>query len=102
MRLTIIPSDSAVYKDGVMKAWAPLPLDLSGCGIPENVHALQWYGDSGEIEFDSPSPTIPKPPNEQITELPQWALNCLVAWDVWTPLSPPPESQPTINGAQQL
>ena len=58
MKLTIIPSDSAIYKDGVVRE-----LDLSTCGIPENVHALQWYDTFGEIEFSS-NPGQPKPANE--------------------------------------
>jgi hypothetical protein len=96
MRLTIIPSDKAVYKDGVMKAWTAPELDLSGCGIPSNCHALQWYDTYGEIEFDG----NPRPPNEAITQLPQWALNCVAVWDAWTP--PPPPDQPTTDGAQTL
>lgn len=104
MRLTIIPGDNAVYKDGVMKAWTAPALDLSGCGIPSNVHALQWYDSVGEIEFDGPTPVSPKPPNQQITQLPQWALNCVAVWDAWSPPPPPPapENQPTVVGAQTL
>jgi hypothetical protein len=108
MRLTIIPADKAVYKDGVMKAWAAPALDLSGCGIPANCHALQWYDTYGEIEFNPVQPGYPQPPNEQITELPQWALNCVAVWDAWVPAPPPPppppppESQPTTEGAQSL
>jgi len=103
MRLTIIPSDNAVYKDGLMKAWTTPALDLSGCGIPENVHALQWYDTVGEIEFVGETPVSPKPPNQQINELPQWALNCVGAWDAWSPPPPPaPENQPAVIGAQTL
>lgn len=101
MRLTIIPSDNAVYKDGVMKAWTSPALDLSGCGIPSNVHALQWYDTVGEIEFDPPTPVSPKPQNQQINELPQWALNCVAVWDAWSPPKPS-EEQPTVSGAQTL
>jgi len=103
MRLTIIPSDNAVYKDGVMKAWTDPALDLSGCGTPANVHALQWYDSVGEIEFDGQTPGFPKPPNQQITQLPQWALNCVAVWDAWSPPpSPTPKNQPTVIGAQDL
>lgn len=103
MRLTIIPIDNAVYKDGVMKAWALPALDLATCGIPANVHALQWYDTYGDIEFDAPQPGAPKPPNEAITELPQWAINCVAVWDAWSPPPPPPETdQPTTSGAQTL
>lgn len=83
-RLTIIPVDGTVATDTNIKT----ELDLSTCGIPNNVHALQWnnpiwpdpenshlngleYGQGqGWIEFRS------NEPNENITELPQWAINC--------------------------
>lgn len=105
MRLTIIPSDNAVYKDGVMKAWTAPELDLSGCGIPAHVHALQWYDTYGEIEFDSPTPTDPKPPNEILSELPEWALLCVAVWNAWNPPEPEPvapQAQPTQTGAEQF
>lgn len=44
--------------------------------IPENVHAVQWYGGEigGEIEFEPEGgiPWGPRPENERITELGQW------------------------------
>lgn len=77
MRLTIIPSDFAVYVDTVCRE----PLDLLGCGIPLNVHALQWFETKGWIEFnDDGDPFTPKPPNQIITVLPQWAQNCYQVW----------------------
>lgn len=70
-RLTIIVNDNAVYRDqGVM-----MGLDLSSCNIPEGAHALQWMTDSGHIEFTGPVP------NENITVLPQWALDCVQVWE---------------------
>ena len=71
MKLTIIPIDGAVYKDGISYSG----LDLSA--VPVNVHALQWYETEGEIEFSG----RPKPQNEIITELPSWANACVVKWD---------------------
>ena len=71
MKLTIIPSDGAVYKDGVSYSG----LDLSV--VPTNVHALQWYDSEGEVEFNG----RPKPQNELITVLPDWANACLTKWD---------------------
>jgi hypothetical protein len=87
-KLTIIPIDGTVVTD--MK---PLTeLDLSGCEIPSNIHALQWnnpiwpdeqnshlnglqYGQgTGWIEFRSSASNI------EITELPQWAINCYNVW----------------------
>jgi hypothetical protein len=63
MKLTIIPSDGAVYKDGNSYSG----LDLSTA--PSNVHALQWKDDGT------------KPQNEIITELPSWANACVTKWD---------------------
>jgi hypothetical protein len=71
MRLTIIPVDGAVYKDG----YSYSGLDLSS--VPANVHALQWYETEGEIEFSGK----PKLQNETITELPSWANTCVAKWD---------------------
>lgn len=77
MQLTIIPSDNAVYIDGVVK----LNLDLSVANIPANVHALQWFDTKGWIEFSRNDPFSEKPDNEQITELPQWANLCVNVWN---------------------
>jgi hypothetical protein len=76
MKLTIITADNAVYKDGVSYS----NLDLSLCGIPENIHALQWKDDKGWIEFKTDAEDI-KPANEKITELPAWAIACVAKWD---------------------
>lgn len=70
-RLTIIPVDNAVYRDqGYI-----IDLDLSSCGIPDDVHALQWYDTSGWIEYKGPVE------NQDITELPNWALCCIQVWE---------------------
>jgi hypothetical protein len=74
MKLTIIPVDGTVTKDGI----AYLTLDLSSCGIPADVHALQWEeyeSNKGHIEFKSPLTQ-----NQEITELPSWANACLTKW----------------------
>ena len=99
MKITIIVDDNAVYVDGVMKAYAPLPLNLTQCGIPSDVHALQWNQTAGWIEFiDNPDGT--KPQNEPITVLPDWANACVEVWNQWAPYVPPPEAQPTTTGIQ--
>lgn len=44
--------------------------------VPNNVHAVQWYGDGigGEIEFKPSSPlSNDKPLNEKISELGEWS-----------------------------
>ena len=70
-RLTILPVDGAVYRD----AGNYLDLDLSGCGIPADVHALQWDGSAGTIEFTDTRE------NEEISALPDWANACVTKWD---------------------
>jgi len=63
MKLTIIVSDTAVYKDSVSFD----PVDVSA--VPSNVHALQFdtTTGTGHIEFKDA-------PNQKITELPDWAV----------------------------
>lgn len=75
MRLTIIPSDGKVNVDNEFFEF----LDLSSCNVPENIHALQWYESSGEIEFLN-NPDRTKPLNEVITSLPDWANACVTVW----------------------
>jgi hypothetical protein len=77
MRLTIIPSDSAVYENGVCYS------GLTWEGTPTNVHALQWDDVSGWIEFNDGSL------NEPIDVLPEWAINAEAAWTAAN--NPPPE-----------
>ena len=76
MRLTIVPDDGAVYKDGFSYSGLDLPF------IPQNIHALQWYGEFGEIEFKSAfvDGRIVKPENEVITALPSWADQAIAKW----------------------
>lgn len=90
MRITIIPDDSYVAVDGDN---THKPLDLSSCNIPSNVHALQWYSTRGWIEFDDPiDPFAPKPSNEDITTLPEWADACVTVWENWLPPPEPTDS----------
>ena len=79
MRLTIIPSDNTVYVDGVSRQ-----LDLSMCAIPTDVHAMQWNGLAGWVEFiDNEDGT--KPQNQRIDEIPAWANACVEVWNNWVP-----------------
>lgn len=101
MKLTIIPSDSFVAVDSDS---SHQPLDLSTCGIPQDVHALQWFDNRGWIEFTDPvDPFAPKPPNEMIAALPAWAEACVAVWNAWTPpvtVAAPAGSQPMTSGTQ--
>lgn len=83
MRITIIPSDRAVYVDNQCS----IGLDLSSCNVPENVQALQWYSDHGDIEFKS------NIPNEEITSLPDWANACVSVWTVANTPVPPTDDK---------
>lgn len=85
MRVTIIPVDSAVYVDEVVYS------GLSMAGVPENVHALQWFDVNGWIEFNTGAS------NQQIDILPAWAQTCVQEWEAANyehnhPPSPPPPS----------
>jgi hypothetical protein len=101
MKLTIIPSDSFVAVDG---DGSHRPLDLSTCGIPIDVHALQWFETKGWIEFTDPvDPFAQKPANEMIEALPAWAEACTLVWMQWTPpvtVAAPASTQPTTSGTQ--
>ena len=69
MKLTIIKDDNAIYKDG--KSYSNFNLNE----VPNDVHALQWDNNVGYIEFVNCYKS-----NEEITELPLWANNALIAW----------------------
>lgn len=73
MKVTIIPADGAVYKDGACVS----NLDLSFA--PQDVHALQWLDTKGWVEFVVDA-EFNKPANEIITELPAWANDALALW----------------------
>lgn len=60
MRLTIIRDMGLVHVDGNGFD----ELDMSD--VPADVHALQWYGSNGEIEYNDGKP------NSEIAKLPAW------------------------------
>ena len=77
MKLTIIPSDGAVYEDEVVYS------ELVWEGTPPDIHALQWQDVAGWIEYKDLSP------NEEITTLPDWAYNAMAAWTEANQPKPP-------------
>lgn len=104
MKITVIPADGAVYKDSVSFSG----LDLS-CA-PADVHALQWFGEKGWIEF-SVDEEFNKPANQTITELPMWVATALTKWDEAQAASEAAQNamqedaaanQPTVDGAETL
>jgi hypothetical protein len=96
MKLTIITADNAVYKDNVSYA----DLDLSTCGIPENVWALQWQDTAGWIEYNSSTVA-----NQLITELPAWVNCCMAKWteaNTPAPSAPPTAEQNKATATRRL
>lgn len=89
MQLTIIPVDGSVGENGKFYS----DLDLASCNIPSNVHALQWDGMTGSIEFNTPIP------NQEITVLPEWANCCMNKWIEAN--TPPPPLPPTAEQNKQ-
>jgi hypothetical protein len=73
MRVTIIPSDEFVMVDGV----GYTGLDLSF--IPTGIHAIQWYGSEGEVEYADERGRAVK--NEPITDLQAYS-GAVAAWEV--------------------
>lgn len=95
MRLTIVTQTGSVGKDELFFN----ELDLSSCGIPTEVWALQWYDTYGEVEYVAPRQ------NENITSLPDWANNCLAVWQIAYEESlnpPPPTAEANKNMAVGL
>jgi hypothetical protein len=71
-RVTIIVDDGTVYLDE--KTY--INLDLSMCGIPKDVHALQWMNNRGHIEYRDTRENL------DITKLPDWAIKCIEQWEI--------------------
>lgn len=91
MRLTIIPSDGAVYENSVGYT------GLSWEGTDSDVHAIQWFDTNGWIEYNDGKP------NQTIDSLPQWVSNAINAWTVAnTPVPPvPPTAEENKSTAVQ-
>lgn len=93
MQLVIIVPDESVYKNDTSYS------HLNWEGTPSDIHALQWFdNNTGWIEFNDGKP------QENIMELPQWALNALAAWEVaWSNSNmPPPPPTPEEIQASNL
>ena len=58
MRVTIVPSDKKICRDGVVVELPDWSFNDS------NIHAIQWYDTEGEIEYTG----RPKPANEVTTD----------------------------------
>ena len=102
MKLTIVPSDTAVYVDGL----AIFGFDMSS--VPQDVHALQWKANIGWIEYTDADDGS-KPQNQAVTEIPDWATALYNAWltkkadaDARAAAAAAARSQPTTTGTQTL
>jgi hypothetical protein len=58
MRVTIIPEDRWIRRDDAAANLPEWSFDDAG------IHAIQWYGEEGEIEHQG----RPQPPNEPFTD----------------------------------
>lgn len=62
MRVTIISDDGYVYIEGQAEI-----VDLSS--LDEDIHAVQWYGTRGEVEYKTDYIENTRKPNEIITDI---------------------------------
>jgi len=73
-KLTILPADGVVSIDGLSYS------ELKMSGIPKNLHALQWFGKGGEIEYIADDYGETKP-NTRIDSLPKWTEKNIRVWE---------------------
>lgn len=100
-KVTIIPENGLVMVDGrVIEG-----LDMSS--IDPSIHAVQWYGNYGEVEYkshhvleDNGSASLVKPANEIITDISPFQ-SAIDAWEVAKEAedNPPPPPAPTPEQA---
>lgn len=93
MKLTIVPTDGTVIKSGT----AYTGLDLSGAGVPSDVHALQWQGHGGWIEQTDMT-------NVPLAALPEWVEAILAVWQEADDAAnaPPPDPTPEELAAMRI
>lgn len=91
MRLTIIVPDNMVGIDGVF-----YEIDLKD-KVPTNLHALQWYGDYGEEEYNNKG--IPE--NKNISDISPYQI-VIDEWSKVDQLANVPEPEPTLEEKQYM
>lgn len=74
-KVTVINDDNSLALDGVTYS------GLDFTNVPDEIHALQWNGVKGEIEF-YPDDEGVKPPNQKINKIPEWVESLVLLWDV--------------------
>lgn len=74
MKFTIIPDDKTIIVDGL--GYNNLQFKIDG-----NIHAIQWYGEFGEIEYkpEMNSDGVRKPLNKSFTDYKKFE-KVLSAW----------------------
>jgi hypothetical protein len=78
MKLTLIKgSDNRLFIDGI-------GYEIDTSVVPENIHAIQWDGQKGWIEYIPDPVTGIKPPNEAISSLEEFESHTelLKFWEV--------------------
>ena len=95
MRVTIIADDNIVYVEE-----QPLKVDL--IGLDENIHAVQWYGTVGEIEYKHDFIENIRKPNERFTDFAPFQA-FVDRWMVEAQKSDPlPAKRPTGTGPMNV
>lgn len=84
-RITIVPSDDTVIVDGEAR-------QINMTGIDPTIHAVQWFGDDGEVEFNDGTP------HRTIVNLAPYQ----VFITRWTDAAPPPPPPPLPKSAADL
>lgn len=76
MRLVITDQENNMMQVGIDGVFYE---NLNGSQLAEDIHAVQWYGDHGEVEYKDPA-TGKMTHNEEITSISefQFAVN---AWN---------------------
>ncbi|SRR5580765_2864976 len=83
MRLSIVPGNNSVTIDGASEL-----MNLAIYPALEGVHAVQWYGSKGHLEFDNSGfPDVEFKPNEAITDISPYQ-DIIDAWYASATLKP--------------
>lgn len=90
-KITIIPDDSLVMIDG--RGFDGLDMT----DLPSTIHAVQWYGEYGVIEYKTEENGV-KPANERIASLDGFEA-VIAAWETAREAAdaPIPEVEPTLE-----
>jgi len=85
-RITIVPSDGIMIVDGVAR-------DIDMTGIDPTIHAVQWQGTRGEIEYNDTKS------HEQIDDITPFD-SFLALWTAAVPPIPKPKSAGSLSAEE--